>query len=157
MAQLEDLSGQTEMLSQVMNLVEVFRAFDADNDGSITAAELRGIMGSLGYSTSEQEVKAMMQEGDTNKDGLLSLDEFLEINTKEMELGDLANSLKTAFDALDLDGNGDVTGEELYELMTNMGINLPLEDCQDIIAALDEDGDGVVSIEEFKLIVDSLT
>ncbi|KAF8404169.1 hypothetical protein HHK36_009049 [Tetracentron sinense] len=129
------------MFRQVVNLMEVFKAFDADNDGSITAAELRGIMESLGYSTSAQEVKAMMREGDTDRDGLLSLDEFLEMKTKGTEMGDLFTSLQTAFEALDLNGNGIVTGEELYELVTNMGINIPLEECQSIIAFLDADGD----------------
>ncbi|KAF8370117.1 hypothetical protein HHK36_031850 [Tetracentron sinense] len=130
------------MFRQVVNLMEVFKAFDADNDGSITAAELRGIMESLGYSTSAQEVKAMMREGDTDRDGLLSLDEFLEMKTKGTEMGDLFTSLQTAFEALDLNGNGIVTaGEELYELVTNMGINIPLEECESIIAFLDADGD----------------
>ena len=64
MAQLENLSAELETLNQVLSLVEAFRAFDADNDGCITAAELGGIMGSLGYNASDQDVRAMMQQGD---------------------------------------------------------------------------------------------
>lgn len=139
-----------------MGLVEAFRAFDADNDGSITAAELGGIMGSLGYNPSQQDVKAMMMQGDSNKDGLLSIEEFLELNTKDLGLGDLKNSLRTAFEGFDAGCNEVVTAEELYEVTESLGIRLPLEDCQNIIASMDMDGDGVVGVEDFKLIINSL-
>ncbi|KAH8515968.1 hypothetical protein Peur_047352 [Populus x canadensis] len=156
MAQLGSLSAELESLNQVLSLMEAFRAFDSDNDGFITAAELGGILGSLGYNASEQDVSAMMQQGDTNKDGLLSMQEFLEMNTKDMELGELANLLQTAFDALDVDVDGIVTAEELYEATVNGGLDLSLEDCQGIIASIDADGDGAVSCNDFKLIVNSL-
>lgn len=162
MAQLESLSAQTEALSHVLGLVEAFRAFDSDNDGSITAAELGGIMGSLGYNPTEQEVRTMMQQGDVDKDGLLSLEEFLEMNTKNLELGGLGNFLINASEALlnnSEEGDGVcemVTGEELFQVSESLGVNLGLENCQNIIASMDGDGDGAVSIEDFNLFVTAL-
>ncbi|PRQ21598.1 putative EF-hand domain pair protein [Rosa chinensis] len=157
MAQSSSLSAETESLSQVLGLIETFKAFDSDNDGKITAAELGGILGSLGYNPLEQDVRAMMEQGDTNKDGLLSIEEFLEMNTRNMEFGGLENVLKNAFEALDVDVDEAVTAEELYEVMGDgMGSELSLEDCQGIIASIDTDGDGAVSFEDFKLIVNSL-
>ncbi|KAL6296893.1 putative calcium-binding protein CML29 [Prunus yedoensis var. nudiflora] len=157
MAQISSLSAETETLSQVLGLVEAFKAFDADNDGKINVAELGGILGSLGYQASEQDVRAMMQQGDTNRDGFLSIEEFLGMNTKNMEFGGLENVLKNAFEALDVDGDEVVTAEELYEVMgDDLGYELSLEDCQGIIASIDIDGDGAVSFEDFKLIVNSL-
>ncbi|KAL6179745.1 PREDICTED: probable calcium-binding protein CML29 [Fragaria vesca subsp. vesca] len=157
MAQSSSLSAETESLSQVLGLIETFKAFDSDNDGKITVAELGGILGSLGYSSNEQDVRAMMEQGDTNKDGLLSIEEFLEMNTRNMEFGGLENVLKNAFEALDVDGDEVVTAEELYEVMGDeMGFELSLEDCQGIIASIDSDGDGAVSFDDFKLIVNSL-
>lgn len=151
------LCAETETLNHVLGLVEAFRAFDADNDGQITAEELSGLMGSLGYNPTQQDIRAMMQKGDSNGDGMLSMAEFLDMNTEELELaGGLGDSLKRAFDALDFDGGKFLTGEELYEVLLNMGIGLSLEDCQNVIAAMDVDGDGAVSFEDFKLIVNSL-
>ncbi|KAF4390368.1 hypothetical protein G4B88_024374 [Cannabis sativa] len=122
---LGTLTAQTETLNHVHGLMEAFRAFDSNNDGSITEAELGGIMGSLGYNPGEQEVRAMMQEADVDKDGLLSLEEFLELNTKNMELGGLGNFLMNAAEALNNNNNngGDgvcdhmVTGEELFQVI----------------------------------------
>ncbi|KAL4281024.1 hypothetical protein GQ457_03G032800 [Hibiscus cannabinus] len=155
MAQLgSSLSAETETLSNVLSLVEAFRAFDSDNDGGINAAELGGILSSLGYKASEQEVRAMMREGDGNKDGLLSMEEFLEMNTKDMEL---ASSLRTAFQAIEVEGDEALTATELYQVMGNLGMDqLSPEDCQSVVAAMDADGDGAVTLEDFKLIVNAL-
>ncbi|XP_019460321.1 PREDICTED: probable calcium-binding protein CML29 [Lupinus angustifolius] len=150
------LSAEIETLDHVLQLIEAFRAFDADNDARITEAELGGIMASLGYKASEQEVRAMMQNGDKNKDGLLSISEFLEMNTEDLESGNLSNVLSTTFEALDEDGSEILTGEELHEVMGNLGLGLSLEKCQNIVTSLDMDGDGAVSLDEFRLIVDSL-
>lgn len=157
MAQVSShLSVEMETLNQVLSLIEAFKAFDGDNDGSINEAELGGIMGSLGYKASEQEVRAMMQQGDKNKDGLLCISEFLEMNTKGLETGNLANVLSAAFEALDEDGNEILTGEELHEAMRNFGLALSLEKCENVVASLDMDGDGAVSLDDFRLIVESL-
>ena len=142
MAQVGSLSSEMETLNHVLALVEAFRAFDADNDGRITQAELGGILGSLGYNPSEQEVRAMIEHGDKNKD--------------DLEGGNLANTLSTAFEALDEDGNEILTGEELHEVMQNLGLDLSLENCVHLVTSLDADGDGAVSLDEFRLIVDSL-
>ncbi|KAE9605878.1 hypothetical protein Lal_00024630 [Lupinus albus] len=150
------LSAEMETLNHVLRLIEAFRAFDADNDARITEAELGGIMVSLGYKVSEQEVRTMMQNGDKNKDGLLSISEFLEMNTKDLESGNLSNVLRTTFEALDEDGNEILTGQELHDVMGNLGLGLSLESCQNIVTSLDMDGDGAVSLDEFRLIVDSL-
>lgn len=156
MAQMGSLSAEMETLNHVLSLVEAFRAFDSDNDGRITEAELGGIMGSIGYKASEQEVRAMMQQGDKNKDGLLCINEFLELNTKDLETGNLGNVLSAAFEALDEDANEILTGEELHEVMENLGLGLSLEKCCNIVTSLDVDGDGAVSLDDFRLIVDSL-
>ncbi|KAF5740286.1 EF hand calcium-binding family protein [Tripterygium wilfordii] len=156
MAQLGSLSAETETLSYALSLIEAFRAFDSDNDGSITAAELGGVLASLGYNASEEDTGAMMQQGDKNKDGLLSIEEFLEMNTRDLEHGGLASLLRDAFEHLDLNNDQSVTAEELCQNMENMGLELSLEDCQSIIASMDADGDGAASLEDLKLILNSL-
>ncbi|CAI0413130.1 unnamed protein product [Linum tenue] len=161
------LTSEMESLNQVLALVEAFKAFDSNNDGLITAAELGGILGSLGYNASQQDVRAMMQQGDKDKDGQLSVEEFLEMNTKDMEVGGfLGNLLKAALEALEEDDDdGDdgttfLTGEELFEFMGGAAgggqQQMSLEDCQAIVAAMDVDGDGAVTSQDLKLIASSL-
>ncbi|CAA2960886.1 probable calcium-binding CML29 [Olea europaea subsp. europaea] len=156
MDQLSSLSAEIETLSHVLSLVEAFRAFDSDNDGSIDAQELRGLLGSLGYNPSEEDINTMMQEANTNRDGLLSISEFLEMNTKDLGLGGLKDILKRVFEELEFQGEDLVTGEDLYEVVGNIGTDLSQDECHLIIASMDGDGDGVISFEDFKLIVNSL-
>lgn len=158
MAQAPSLTTETEShLGHMFSLIEAFRAFDVDNDGLIAAAEVEGIMGSLGYNPSEDDVKMMMEEGDVDKDGLLSMEEFLEVNAKSMEIGEFGRYLKIAFEALMEDGNDLVSGEELYEVFVNLGLlDVSLQDCIAIVASMDGDGDGAVFLHDFKLIVNSL-
>ncbi|XP_044474908.1 probable calcium-binding protein CML29 [Mangifera indica] len=151
-----DLSSEAEKMSNILSLVNTFKAFDSDNDGSITAAELGGILSSLGHTASEEDVSAMVQQADKDKDGLLSLEEFLEMNTKDMELGSLRIFLTSALGSMDADEDEILTGEELHEMAENLGFPVTLADCQNMIAALDENGDGAVSFEEFQLLVNSL-
>ncbi|KAJ8445135.1 hypothetical protein Cgig2_029507 [Carnegiea gigantea] len=144
MAQLgANTSVEAETLSHVLGLMQAFQAFDSDNDGRINEAELAGIMGSLGYKTTDQEVRAMMSQADANRDGQLSLAEFLELNTKDMELGSLATLLKSAFESIDADGDDVITGEGLFQAMRDMGVGgFSFETCQEIIDSMDGDGDG---------------
>ncbi|XP_030545231.1 probable calcium-binding protein CML29 [Rhodamnia argentea] len=103
--------SENETLNQVLALVEAFRAFDSDDDGQITAVELGGIMRSLGYNVSAQEVDAMMGEADANRDGMLSVAEFLEMTTKDMDLGELASFLGTTLIPSMVGADGEVAVE----------------------------------------------
>lgn len=164
MAQLDNTKLET--LNHVARLVEAFRAFDADNDGLINSAELEGIMGSLGYKPAEQDyIKNKMgllgTTCDRNEDGtgmLISIEEFLDVSTKGMEVDFLGPFRKAILDCFAGDQVVTVTGEDLCDVFGNVGLDLSVEECRNIIAAMDGggDGDGAISYEDFKLIVSSL-
>eukprot|EP00746_Dinoflagellata_sp_MGD_P021049 gnl/MRDRNA2_/MRDRNA2_14907_c0_seq1.p1 gnl/MRDRNA2_/MRDRNA2_14907_c0~~gnl/MRDRNA2_/MRDRNA2_14907_c0_seq1.p1 ORF type:complete len:210 (+),score=66.11 gnl/MRDRNA2_/MRDRNA2_14907_c0_seq1:77-706(+) len=62
------MSGQDAVLS-------VFKAADANGDGTISEDELRAALLKLGLS--EEEITACFQEADANKDGVISYEEFV--------------------------------------------------------------------------------
>ncbi|KAI8065494.1 hypothetical protein BC940DRAFT_83466 [Gongronella butleri] len=53
-----------------------FQAFDTNNDGLISRAELKRVMFRLGDDLSEAELNDMMNEADANRDGYIDFDEF---------------------------------------------------------------------------------
>lgn len=55
-------------------LIKTFKRFDVDNNGDITIADLRKV---LGESFDGAEVDQLMQEADLSHDGKISLDEFI--------------------------------------------------------------------------------
>ncbi|SPP75543.1 blast:Calmodulin [Drosophila guanche] len=85
-----DSSGSIEFMEflqmmakkyQVLNLDEsvmaAFRVFDSDEDGYVTAQEMRSVIDSLGQKMSDQEFDDMFRVADRNNDGQLSFAEFL--------------------------------------------------------------------------------
>ncbi|KAG0167580.1 hypothetical protein DFQ28_011596 [Apophysomyces sp. BC1034] len=60
-------------------VTECFLAFDKNHDGRITKDELEDVLIRLGERPSPQEIKDMMNEADTNKDGFIDFDEFKQL------------------------------------------------------------------------------
>ena len=60
-------------------MMQMFRLFDTDNDGSITLSELRIGMVRLGEFLPPGEIEKIMDAADTNKDGVISFQEFCDI------------------------------------------------------------------------------
>lgn len=77
---MPDMSEQV-LLNQEQ-LLDVFRAFDRDGNGYITAAELAGSMAKMGHPLTYRELTEMMREADTNGDGVISFNEFATLMAK---------------------------------------------------------------------------
>ncbi|KAE8693961.1 putative calcium-binding protein CML12 [Hibiscus syriacus] len=63
-------------------LMEVFRLFDRDGNGIITAAELAGCMAKMGHPLKYKELIEMMREADSDGDGVISFSEFSSVMAK---------------------------------------------------------------------------
>ena len=56
-----------------------FRAFDHNGDGSISQGELREAMTRFGQTFTEEECEEMFRLSDTNADGKIDWEEFLQM------------------------------------------------------------------------------
>ena len=59
---MKDYEGEIE-------IKEVFRVFDKDGNGFISAAELRLVMSNLGEKLTDEEVDEMIRKADIDGDG----------------------------------------------------------------------------------------
>ncbi|KAA3456354.1 hypothetical protein ERO13_A03G000039v2 [Gossypium hirsutum] len=57
-------------------LKQLFKMFDRDGNGYITAAELAHSMAKLGHALTAEELTGMIKEADTDGDGMISFEEF---------------------------------------------------------------------------------
>ncbi|KAI5330340.1 hypothetical protein PRUPE_5G214100 [Prunus persica] len=71
-----------EILGNQEQLLEVFRSFDRDGNGYITAAELAGSMAKMGQPLTYKELTEIIKEADTDGDGVISFNEFATIMAK---------------------------------------------------------------------------
>jgi calcium-dependent protein kinase len=69
-----------EKLLSSKKLEQAFSMFDQDGDGFITRAELANVMG--GIELDDSQWKALVEEVDTNKDGKISQEEFMNLLIK---------------------------------------------------------------------------
>lgn len=60
-------------------LKEAFRVFDKDQNGFISAAELRHVMTNLGEKLTDEEVDEMIREADVDGDGQINYEEFVKV------------------------------------------------------------------------------
>ncbi|EPS74121.1 hypothetical protein M569_00632, partial [Genlisea aurea] len=77
---LPDVNEQ--ILINQEQLLEVFRSFDRDGNGYITAAELAKQMAKMGQPLTYRELSEMIAEADANGDGVISFNEFASIMGK---------------------------------------------------------------------------
>lgn len=133
---------------------KVFKKFDANGDGRISASELQSLLKNLGSETTPEEVSRMMTEMDKDGDGFIDLKEFAEFHRGSEELvKDSSNGnreLREAFDMYDKDKNGLISARELHTVLKSLGEKVSMKDCSRMISSVDADGDGHVNFEEFK-------
>ncbi|KAK2162459.1 hypothetical protein LSH36_98g03026 [Paralvinella palmiformis] len=132
---------------QLAEYKEAFSLFDKDGDGCITTHELGTVMRSLGQCPTEAELQDMINEVDADGNGTIEFSEFLVMMTKKKQ--DVCGELREAFKVFDKNGDGNISSEELRQVMHNLGEHLTDEEISEMIREADKDGDGQVNYEEF--------
>lgn len=126
-----------------------FRKFDANGDGKICWSELGMLMTSLGYSVADDELQHMVRMLDSDGDGFIDFSDFVELNNFAVDDARELDEMKSAFGIFDFDGNGLISADELLRVFHNLGERCSVEDCRNMIAGVDSNGDGYVSFDEF--------
>jgi len=132
------------------DLKETFQMFDKDGGGTISMAELKGVMERLGTKVSDAELKEIIATVDENNDGEIDMvretdgehthilqrllsnflyllfvghpqEEFISMMKKMPEKKD---ELREAFKTFDADGDGCTTRSELRRVMIKFGQHL---------------------------------
>ena len=57
--------------------IQAFRVFDRDNDGYISAYELKQVLTVLGEQVTDEQAQAMIRDADSDGDGFVNYPEFV--------------------------------------------------------------------------------
>ncbi|KAL6616719.1 hypothetical protein ACP70R_038989 [Stipagrostis hirtigluma subsp. patula] len=135
-----------------------FASFDRDSDGKISAAELRLCMkAALGEDLSADDAAALVASVDTDGDGLLSEEEFLKLVDVERDDDkgeERCRGLREAFGMYEMEGEGCITPASLKRMLSKLGEHQDVGECRAMICRFDLNGDGVLSFDEFKTMMD---
>lgn len=147
-------SGPQTPVEHCKELTEVFKYFDKNGDGKISATELGQVLRVLGIRSTDEELAAMVREVDCDSDGFIDLDEFAKLNKMTQEAtSDEESAHKTmeaAFDVFDINKDGFISATELHRVLSELGEVLTEEDCRTMINNVDKNGDELVDFSEFK-------
>ncbi|KQK11607.1 probable calcium-binding protein CML31 [Brachypodium distachyon] len=137
----------------------LFAALDKDADGRISASELRACMGAtLGEDVPAEEAEALVASADADGDGMLCEEEFVRLAQQaswagEEEEEERCRVLKEAFGMYEMEGLGCITPASLRRMLGRLGSDRPVGECRAMICRFDLDGDGVLSFDEFKIMM----
>ncbi|ETS83025.1 Calmodulin [Pestalotiopsis fici W106-1] len=76
------MSHKVEPSDAEKELREAFKVFDRDNSGTISAAELRNVLTSLGENLTDEQIDEMIQSADKDGNGAIDYDEFALLMTQ---------------------------------------------------------------------------
>ncbi len=152
-------------LSPAEDMAELFARADVKKRGRITKPELGKLLVALNVDASETGLNVLFQALDTNRDGVITLDEFSagfrllregRQSTSSSSSG--LRSLAAAYDrvtfselfaALDAHGDGKVSRAELRQLLESGGHAVSDQDFEMLWHAFDTNGDNVITEAEF--------
>merc|ERR1712167_267331 len=61
------------------DMIKAFKLFDADNAGKVSFKNLKAVAKDLGESMSDEELQGMLDEADTDGDGVVNQEEFIRV------------------------------------------------------------------------------
>jgi len=104
---------------ELEELASNFNAFDKDKNGTINVDELKKLLEKLGHPQTHAALKAMSKEVDEDKDGQISLREFIKIYKKSRkgEVNDYEDlkDLSTSTESVDVDKIGVFGAKSFFE------------------------------------------
>jgi len=150
-ATLSYIVNQLTNKNEFTDLREMFNQFDTNNDGKLSLEEIIEGYAKIG-SMDKSEVEDIFYKIDTDGNGYVSYDEFIlaSIDRKNL-MTDV--KLRKSFELFDLDGNGYIEAKEIKQVL-GQDISNDEKFWTRIIAEVDKNGDGQISFDEFKAMMD---
>ena len=132
---------------QIQRYQETFNRIDLDHNGSLDQYEFSCFLTSIGLDP--RLTPACFKVFDTNRNGTLSFDEFVNyLKNCEIAQSNPRHLYRLIFDAIDQDKNGALDEVEIVEFLSLLGIPITPELAKEEVKELDKNGNGLVEFEE---------
>ncbi|OIT33991.1 PREDICTED: putative calcium-binding protein CML19 [Nicotiana attenuata] len=136
-------------------LERVFTYFDENGDGKVSPAELRRCVKAVGGELTVEEAEMAVRLSDSDGDGLLGLEDFTKLMEGMEEERNKESELIGAFGMYEMEGSGYITPKSLKRMLSQLGESTSIDNCKTMIRRFDLNGDGVLSFDEFRVMMTS--
>lgn len=96
-----------------------------------------------------QQIRQMIADVDKDGSGAIDYEEFEHMMTAKIGERDSKEELSKAFRIIDQDGNGKISNIDIQRIAKELGVNLTLDEIQDMVQEADRNGDGEIDFDEF--------
>ena len=139
---------------EINRLQQVFQALDKNKDGKLQYDELINGYEEFYGDFAKTEVDRIFKLVDVDNSGEIDFSEFVTATVNRNSLLQ-EEKLKQAFELYDKDKSGAISTDEIKEVL-GVGNQIDESVWQKILSEVDENGDGEVSFEEFKTMMNKL-
>jgi len=140
---------------QMKSLRRQFDLLDTDEDGHISPMHLTNVLRSIDLHITDQEMTDVMTKTDVNGDGIITFEDFVhafrQARQEELAKADHERqaNLRKTFQIFDRRNFGTICVKDIWNVLKSLGKDITLEEIEDIVAEIDQDGDSRISYSEF--------
>jgi len=153
---------QRQLLRDIFDRFDASVGGDTAKDGTLSVKEVSNFLHAVGAADSEEEAQAIVDLLDTHTDGKVSFEEVLayaeKIESQAVAGGEFTEEdiAKELFVMIDRDGSGHVSVAEMQREMSNLGMEMSMEDVYGVVQSVDSDDDVQLNQEEFAALLKQL-
>lgn len=118
-----------------------------------TSVDLKAALDSLGFEAQNQTIYQMISDLDADGNGNIVFEDFLHLMTSRVSDKDSRENIKKVFNLFDDEKTGFISIKNLRRIVRELGENIEEHELQEMIDKADLDHDGMISEEEFYLIL----
>eukprot|EP01018_Ginkgo_biloba_P017803 Gb_34319 [translate_table: standard] len=127
-----------------LRIRSLFNFFDASNSGYLDNSQIERGLGALQIPSEYKYARDLLNVCDSNQDGRVDYLEFRRyMDDKELEL-------YLIFQAIDVEHNGCILPEELWDALIRAGIEMNDEELARFVEHIDKDNNGIITFEEWR-------
>eukprot|EP00442_Polarella_glacialis_P030237 CAMPEP_0115087970 /NCGR_PEP_ID=MMETSP0227-20121206/23680_1 /TAXON_ID=89957 /ORGANISM="Polarella glacialis, Strain CCMP 1383" /LENGTH=205 /DNA_ID=CAMNT_0002478085 /DNA_START=68 /DNA_END=685 /DNA_ORIENTATION=- len=124
------------ILDEERRLIDkVFSIVDRDNSGTVDIEELKGMFKLFNIDAHflESAISRIMTNVDKDSDAMISPQEFYQLLSQKFEKGDPKSEIQDVFNRMDKNHDGQLDIDEMHEVSTILGENIPKSEIKDMI------------------------
>lgn len=140
---------------ELEEIKECFDLFDVDGINRVDPRDLSTAL--HGLFEKNAVVRQIVQDLEKHGHGPMTFGEFVELMTARLGERDSREDISKVFKLFDIEYNGHITEKNLTRIAAELGEALTATEINEMIQRADNDGDGVINMEDFYTLMSKRT